>query len=214
MNLPSPSTPLARRGPIALFAAGSLLWFGPLVGGLWLYRTYVAPPPLRGIDIQSTRTAYDFVLPSESKTVRLSDYRGKVVAVFFGYTFCPDVCPTTLAELDAALTLLGPDSENVQVIYISVDTGRDTPLRANQYAQGFNPAFIGLSGSEDEITRVATAFGVVYEKIPVPGSAAGYLMQHSASVFVIDRLGRLRTLWPFGMARDDIVSDLKSLLSQ
>ncbi len=199
---------------MVLFAVGTLIGFGLLMGSLWLYRTYIAAPPLSGIDLQSAQPAYDFALPSESGTVRLSDFRGKVVAVFFGYTFCPDVCPTTLAELDAAMQALGPDSANVQVLYISVDPDRDTPLRANQYAQGFNSAFVGLSGSPDDLARVATAFGVVYEKVPAPESAAGYLMQHSASVFVIDRQGRLRTLWPFGMAREDIVSDLKSLLRQ
>ena len=214
MTLSSASPQSAWRGRIVLFAVGSVLGFSLLVGGLWLYRTYIAPPPLRGVDIQSSRTAYDFALPSATSVVRLSDFRGKVVAVFFGYTFCPDVCPTTLAELNAVMDMLGPQSEDVQVLYISVDPERDTPLRANQYAQGFHSAFIGLSGTPDEITRVSTAFGAVYEKVPVPDSAAGYLMQHTASVFVIDRQGRLRTMWPFGMARDDIVSDIRSLLGQ
>ena len=88
---------------MVLFAVGTLIGFGLLMGSLWLYRTYIAAPPLSGIDLQSAQPAYDFALPSESGTVRLSDFRGKVVAVFFGYTFCPDVCPTTLAELDAAM---------------------------------------------------------------------------------------------------------------
>lgn len=214
MTLSSASPQPAWRGRIAWFVVGSVLGFGLLVGGLWLYRTYIAPPPLRGVDIQSSRTAYDFALPSATSVVHLSDFRGKVVAVFFGYTFCPDVCPTTLAELNAVMDMLGPQSEDVQVLYISVDPERDTPLRANQYAQGFNSAFVGLSGTPDEITRASTAFGAVYEKVPAPDSAAGYLMQHTASVFVIDRQGRLRTMWPFGMARDDIVSDIRSLLGQ
>lgn len=215
MTSPIASTPPAWRGRFALFGFGALLGFGLLVGGLWVYRTYLAPPPLTGIAIESPRPAYDFALSSgEADTVRLSDFRGKVVALFFGYTFCPDVCPTTLTELNQALLALGPDSTDVQVLYVSVDPERDTPLRAQQYAQAFNPTFVGLSGSSDDIARVAGAYGVFYQRQAAPDSAAGYLMQHTASVLVIDRQGLLRTLWPFGASGDDIVSDLKSLLRQ
>lgn len=215
MTSPSVSTQPTWRGRFVLFGLGALLGFGLLVGGLWVYRTYLAPPPLRGIAIESPRPAYDFALSSgAADTVRLSDFRGKVVALFFGYTFCPDVCPTTLTELNQALLALGPDSANVQVLYVSVDPERDTPLRAQQYAQAFNPKFVGLSGSPDDIARVAGAYGVFYQRQAAPDSAAGYLMQHTASVLVIDRQGLLRTLWPFGASRDDMVSDLKSLLRQ
>ncbi len=157
----------------------------------------------------------DFALETAGgRAIALSDLRGRYGLIVFGYTFCPDVCPTTLTELNQALLALGPDSTDVQVLYVSVDPERDTPLRAQQYAQAFNPTFVGLSGSSDDIARVAGAYGVFYQGQAAPDSAAGYLMQHTASVLVIDRQGLLRTLWPFGASRDDIVSDLKSLLRQ
>jgi protein SCO1/2 len=204
---------MAKR--IALFAVGTLLGVGLLFGGLWIYRTYIAPPPLRGVAIESVRPAYDFELQSgEDQSVRLSQYRGKVVALYFGYTFCPDVCPKSLADLSLAIDQLGADGDDVQVLFVSVDPERDTPLRADQYAKGFSPAFVGMTGTPDDIARVAGAYGVFYQRQEAPDSSAGYLMDHSATVLVIDRKGQLRTIWPFDFARDDMVNDFKTLLSQ
>lgn len=204
------------RNRIAIFVIGTLLGVGLLVGGLWIYRTYFEPPPLSGIALESPKPAYDFELKSgDDKPVRLSDYRGKVVAIYFGYTFCPDVCPKTLSDLTAALKALNPDeTAGVQVLFISVDPERDTPTRTNLYAQSFDPNFVGLTGSPDDIARVAGAYGVYYQRQEAPNSSAGYLMDHSATVLVVDRQGLLRTIWPYDSAREDIVNDLRSLLRQ
>ncbi|MBL8096417.1 MAG: SCO family protein [Anaerolineales bacterium] len=199
---------------IVLFAAGTLIGVALLVGGLWAYRTFIQAPPLRGIAIESPRPAYDFELMSGDRAVHLSDYRGKVVALYFGYTFCPDVCPKTLSDLTLALKELGAEADGVQVLFVSVDPERDTPVRALQYAQGFNPTFVGMTGSPDDIARVAGAYGVYYQRQETPNSSAGYLVDHSATVLVIDRQGQLRTIWPFDTARDDIVNDLRSLMRQ
>ena len=200
---------------IALFAVGTLIGLALLFGGVWVYRTYIAPPPLRGVAIESPRPAYDFQLQSGGdQTVRLSQFRGKVVALYFGYTFCPDVCPKTLADLSLAIEQLGSDADGVQVLFVSVDPDRDTPVRADQYAKGFNPGFVGMTGSPDDIARVAGAYGVFYQKQDAPSSSAGYLVDHSATVLVIDRQGQLRTIWPFDFPRDDMVNDFRALLAQ
>lgn len=200
---------------IALFAVGTLIGLALLFGGVWVYRTYIAPPPLRGVAIESPRPAYDFQLQSGGdQTVRLSQFRGKVVALYFGYTFCPDVCPKTLADLSLAMEQLGSDADGVQVLFVSVDPDRDTPVRADQYAKGFNPGFVGMTGSPDDIARVAGAYGVFYQKQDAPSSSAGYLVDHSATVLVIDRQGQLRTIWPFDFPRDDMVNDFRALLAQ
>lgn len=199
----------------SLFVIGALIGVGLLIGGLWIYRAYIGPPALRGVAIESPRPAYDFeLLGGGDQPVHLSAYRGKVVALYFGYTFCPDVCPKTLSDLTAALKEIGTQAENVQVIFISIDPERDTPDRTDSYAKAFNPTFVGLTGTADDIARVAGAYGVFYQRQDTANSAAGYLMDHSATVLVVDRQGVLRTIWPYDFPREDMVSDMQSLLSQ
>ncbi len=198
---------------IILFVAGTLIGVALLLGGLWAYRTYVAAPPLRGVAIESPRPAYDFeLLSAGDQAIRLSDYKGKVVVLYFGYTFCPDVCPKTLSDLTLALKEIGAEADGVQVVFVSIDPERDTPTRTDEYAKAFNPTFVGATGSPDAIARVAGAYGVFYQRQETPNSGAGYLMDHSATVQVVDRQGQLRTLWPFDFPREDIVNDLRSLL--
>jgi protein SCO1/2 len=131
--------------------------------------------------------------------------------VYFGYTFCPDVCPATLVDLKNAIEALGEEAAQVQVIFISVDPERDSPQRAMDYARAFNPGFIGLTGSVDEVAAAASPFGVYFEK-DFSGSAAGYLMNHTSVVTGVDRDGNVRVLWPLGVKSDDIAADLRQLL--
>ena len=154
----------------------------------------------------------DFSLTAAGvKPVRLSDFRGKLVALYFGYTYCPDVCPTTLAELAAGMRDLGADAQQVQVIFISVDPARDTPERLADYVANFDPSFIGITGSPEEIAAVATPLGIYYQAHE--GTAAtGYLVDHTATVMVLDRQGRLRLLLPFGTTGAQAASDLRALL--
>ncbi|MCS7222769.1 MAG: SCO family protein [Anaerolineae bacterium] len=160
------------------------------------------PPPL----------APDFTLiDQEGRSVRLSDYRGRLVLLFFGYTHCPDVCPTTLAKLRYALQELGEVAREVQVIFISVDPERDTPEVVKRYLSHFDPTFVGLTGRPEEIEAVTQAYGVYVEKEEV-GSAAGYLITHSARTYVIDREGRLVLTFIYETEPQDIVADLKQLL--
>jgi protein SCO1 len=184
---------------IAIVAAGVLLFSEPAG---FRGTTYAEPYPV----------AADIELKHASgSSFRLSDLRGKVVALFFGYTSCPDVCPTTMAELDQALEKMGDQADQVQVLYVTVDPERDTPERVQEYVSYFNPTFIGLSGSEAELTKVWNDYGV-FREIVNGSSAAGYLVDHTARVTVIDQDGNLRLSFPFDTPVEDVVHDLKLLL--
>jgi protein SCO1 len=164
--------------------------------------TYAEPYPVAP-EIALTRAAgTDF---------HLSEMRGKIVALFFGYTSCPDVCPTTMAELDQALGELGERSDQVQVLFVTVDPQRDTPERVQEYVDHFNPNFIGLSGSESELAEVWNDYGV-FRQVVDSTSAAGYLVDHTARVTLIDQQGNLRISFPFDTPVEDVVHDLNLLL--
>lgn len=145
---------------------------------------------------------------------RLSEMRGRIVLLFFGYTACPDVCPTTLAELNQALGKLSEkDSSQVQVLFVTVDPGRDTPERAQQYVNHFNSSFVGLGGTESELQKVWTDYGV-FREVVEGASAAGYLVNHTARVTLIDQNGNMRVSFGFDTPVEDIVHDLKLVLNE
>jgi protein SCO1/2 len=164
-------------------------------------------------------TLYDPALPApeiilnrdNGSSFRLSEQRGDVVLLFFGYTSCPDVCPTTLSELRKVKEELGSNAEQVKVVFVTVDPERDTPEQIQKYVSIFNPAFIGLSGSLDELEPVWKNYGVYREVEQISSSASGYLVTHSARVYLIDRDGNLRLSYSYGTPTDDIVHDLKIL---
>ena len=143
---------------------------------------------------------------------RLSDMRGNIVALFFGYTSCPDVCPTTMVELRQALEELGDRAEPVQVLFVTVDPERDSPERVQEYVDHFNPRFIGLSGSESELAKVWNDYGV-FRQVVQGSSAAGYLVDHTARITLIDQQGNLRVSFPFDTPVTDVVHDLNLLLN-
>lgn len=144
--------------------------------------------------------------------VRLSRYRGDVVAVSFGYTFCPDVCPTTLAELAQVKARLGAAGRRLHVLFVTVDPERDVPERLRAYTAAFDSSFIGLTGSPERLAEVRKAWGVTARKRVVAGTSAAYLVDHSAFVYVVDRQGRLRLMLPFGTSIEDMVHDITLLL--
>jgi protein SCO1/2 len=159
--------------------------------------------------------APDFTLTDQhGQPFRLSDQRGHVVLLFFGYTHCPDVCPTTLATWKRVHEALGPDAERVRFVFITVDPERDTRERLQQHLAVFNPAFIGLTGTADELAAIYQAYGVFHEKAAASGSAAGYLVNHTASVYVIDPDGRWRLQFGFGTPAEDMVHDIRELLKR
>lgn len=151
---------------------------------------------------------------SGGSSFRLSEMRGDVVLLFFGYTSCPDVCPTTMAELKLALAeLREADVAHVKVLFVTVDPERDTPERVQEYVDHFNKTFIGLSGTQAELEKIWQAYGVYREVMPGT-SASGYTVDHTARVTVIDAQGNLRISFGFDTPTEDIVHDLKLLLDQ
>lgn len=151
---------------------------------------------------------------SDGSSFRLSKMRGSVVLLFFGYTSCPDVCPTTLAELKLALAELDEeDAAQVKVLFVTVDPERDTSQRVQEYVDHFDPAFIGLSGSQVDLERIWTVYGVYREIVPGT-SAAGYTLNHTARVTLIDQQGNMRVSFGFDTPVEDIVHDLKLILKQ
>jgi protein SCO1/2 len=143
---------------------------------------------------------------------RLGRYRGDVVLLSFGYTFCPDVCPTTLVELAQVRARLGAAARRVHVFFITVDPERDTPERLRTYTRAFDPTFVGLTGTAERLAQARRAYGVTAQKRLVPGTSAAYLVDHSAFVYVIDPDGRLRLMFPFGTSIDDMAHDVQLLL--
>jgi protein SCO1 len=167
--------------------------------------TYVEPYP----------PAAEFVLErSDGTSFRLSEMRERSVLLFFGYTSCPDVCPTTLAELNQAIgKLKTEEAERVQVVFVTVDPERDTPERTQEYVNHFNSGFIGLSGTEEQLTKVWSDYGV-FREIVEGSSALGYIVNHTARVTLIDSDGNMRISFSFDTPVDDIVHDLKLILKE
>ena len=155
----------------------------------------------------------DFSLTDfNGKPVSLNDYRDKIVLLYFGYITCPDVCPTTLTDLMAVFDQLGDQSQKVQVLFVTVDPQRDTAKIMKDYLAFFHKDFIGLHGNKDEIEAVAEKYRVSYERRDL-GSKAGYLIDHSAFVYLIDQSGELRYLFPFGIAPEKIVEGVNILMN-
>lgn len=159
------------------------------------------------------RAAPEIVLPSSNGTqFKLSSYRGKLVVLEFGYTHCADVCPVSLATLTAARQQLGAASADVQVVFVTVDPARDTPARLRTYLKPFDPSFIGVTGSRQQIDALLKAYGISATKKMVDGSKTDYTMHHSSYLYFIDRKGMQRALMPFGRPASDFVHDLQLLL--
>lgn len=169
-------------------------------------------PTFRSTDITGANYGGELRLTDTAGKVRtLADFRGKVVALFFGYTFCPDVCPTTLGEMKSVLARLGDDAKRVQVIFVTVDPERDTPELLAKYVTAFDPGFIGLYGTPEATAAAAKSFRVFYEKVP-GSSPKTYSINHTAGTYLIDPQGRLRLFVRYGQDVDAIAGDIRLLL--
>lgn len=170
-------------------------------------------PVFQATDITGAAFARDFkLIDHNGQTRTLASFKGKIVAIFFGYTHCPDVCPTTLSDFAAALKQLGPLADQVQVLFVTVDPQRDKPELLKQYVPAFDPRFLGMTTDEASLKALAKEYKVVYQKTSVKG-ADNYLIDHSAGTYVYDAEGRLRLLVPYGSSADLIARDLKTLLA-
>lgn len=186
------------------------VFLGAVLAGFLLTRFF--PYTFHGVILQAPEQAPEFSLTDYTGTpTTLKRFDGKIVILYFGYTNCPDVCPASLGVLSQALKLLGKKADKVQVLFITVDPARDTAERLVTYLTHFNPNFIGLTGSLEEIAQVAALYGVYFEAQPSESEGI-YWMDHTASTMVIDEEGRLKLVWPFGVTAEDVASDLRMLL--
>ncbi len=170
-------------------------------------------PKFKSTDITGADFGRELALTGQDGKPRtLADFRGKAVVVFFGYTHCPDICPTTLADMAAVMKKLDKDADRVQVLFVTVDPERDTPAVLGQYVPAFDPRFLGLYGDLAATQRAAKEFRIFYEKRP--GSAPGaYTVDHSAQSYVFDPQGRLRLFVRQDRIADDLAGDLRTLLA-
>jgi protein SCO1 len=185
--------------PVLLVVAGLVIYFVQRPHAF--YGTAVEPPiPTR-----------DFTLESAAGPISLSDYRGKFVILYFGYTFCPDVCPATLGNLKQALKTIGSRAHEVQTIMVSLDPERDTPQRLSEYLTHFDPSFLGITGTQETLKQITSDNGIYFEK-EAGSSPDNYSIDHTASLIVLDREQNLVLLIPFGNTPDQIADDLQYLL--
>jgi protein SCO1/2 len=170
-------------------------------------------PQFKNTDLTGAEYGKALRLTDHAGKVRtLDDFKGSVVTVFFGFTQCPDVCPTTLAAMKAVKQQLGDDGKRLQVLFVSVDPERDTQELLAQYVTAFDPSFLGLRGDAEATARVAKDFKVFYQKVPGT-TAESYTIDHSAGSYIFDPAGRLRLYVRHGQAPDAIAADIKLLLA-
>lgn len=192
----------ARTGIGVLLVAGALA-----MGGCG-----ADSPKFKSSDVTGAGFGRDFALVNHAgKPTKLADFRGKVVVLFFGYTQCPDVCPTTLSALAEAMKSLGPDASRVQVVFVTVDPDRDTAELLASYVTAFDPSFIGLRGDAEATARTAKEFKVLYQKQP-GRTPESYTVDHSAGTFVFDPSGRLRLYVGNGQGPEVFAHDIGELL--
>lgn len=169
-------------------------------------------PAFQGSDISQANIGSGFeLIDMHGQKRTLADYRGKVSVLFFGYTSCPDVCPTTLAELRTSMAALGAQAKEVQVLFISVDPERDTPALLSQYVPAFHPSFIGLTGSKAQIDAAVKNYHAVYQK---QGKDKNYTVDHTAGSYLIDRQSNTRVLINYGAGAATFTHDIQLLLAE
>ncbi|MBU1214139.1 MAG: SCO family protein [Gammaproteobacteria bacterium] len=170
------------------------------------------PSPFKANEVTAKYVQADFSLHDPSgKAVTLADFRGKAVALFFGYIHCPDVCPTTLADMAQVMRMLGKESEKVQVLFVTLDPERDKPELLAQYAPAFYPSFLGLYGDAQETAQAARAFDIIYQKQAT--KSGSYTLDHSAGTFLIAPSGSPVLLSPFAQRPEYLAQDIRLLLA-
>lgn len=189
----------------------ALLKISAVCAALALSGCTPSTPTFQNTDITGADFGKNFTLTDHTgKTRSLSDYQGKVVLIFFGFTQCPDVCPTTLAELSEVMKKLGSGADRVQVLFITVDPERDTQTVLGQYVPAFDPRFVGLTGSVEQIAAVAKDFKAFYQKLPTPNGS--YTVDHFSGMYAFDATGRIRLFIRYRAPMDSVVADVKTLL--
>ena len=196
-----------------LILAATAATLAPLLGACDRLSPGGGQPSFKGIDITGADYARELDLPdAEGRRRTLADFKGKLVVVFFGYTQCPDVCPTTLAELAAARKLMGADGARVQGVFVTLDPERDTAEVLKAYVGSFGSDLVALRGSPEQIKAAAKHFKVFYSKVPGK-TESSYTLDHTAASFVFDTQGRVRLYTRYGTGPEALASDLRQLLA-
>ena len=171
--------------------------------------------PERPLPMAAAPAGGDFTLQSAGGPVALQDFRGKLVLVYFGYTYCPDICPTALVATAEGLKLLTPDElARVVVIFISVDPERDTPARLKEYAEFFHPAIVGVTGSPEELAAIARRYGVFYARQPVETAGGGYVVDHTSDTYVVGADGKLDGKIAHATAPEQVAAEIRKRLTK
>ena len=200
-----------KRNALKKIAAGALLAGAT---GLFAACSKKSVPSFLGVDVTGADYAKDLPLPDHNGQPRsLKDFAGKVVVVFFGYTQCPDVCPTTLSELAEVKRALGADGDKLQGIFVTVDPERDMPEMLKAYVTNFDPSFIALRGSPAQLAAVAKDFKIFYKRVD-GRTPTSYTMDHSAGSYVYDKAGRLRVYQRYGSGTQALLADVRTLLAE
>lgn len=189
-------------GVLAVLIAGVFLFWQPEI-------------PDRALPRANIAAGGDFTLQSASGPVSLKDYRGKLVLLYFGYTYCPDICPTSLAATAEGLKQLTPaEMARVGMIFVSVDPKRDTPARLKEYVEFFHPAIVGVTGTPEVIAEIAKRYGVFYAEQKVDTAGGGYVVDHSADTFIVTPDGQVLSKIAHGTPPDRIAATIRKYLNQ
>lgn len=215
------SAPAALRGwralillAVALAGAAVAFFYYPREKPAEEVRRAEAARLMNDLMSGKARVGGPFTLTDQNGNARsLADYRGKLVLLYFGYTFCPDVCPADLLAIGNLVKALGKDGEAVQPVFVTLDPERDTQAILHDYAAAFHPRFVALRGSEQETRRIATAYKVYYEKVKPPGSST-YVIDHTAFIFLLDREGRYVAFFPPGTTVERMTVMMREALAQ
>lgn len=201
---------MSKRVTLKKIAAGAL-WVG--AAGIFSACTPKGPK-FQGVDLTGAEYARDLQLPDHNGQARsLKDFAGKVVVVFFGYTQCPDVCPTSMSELAEVKRALGADGDKLQGIFVTVDPERDTPEMLKAYMASFDPGFLALRGTPEQLAAVAKDFKIYYKRVDGQ-TPTSYTMDHSAGSYVYDTAGRLRVYHRYGSGAQSLAADVRALLDE
>lgn len=172
-----------------------------------------SPPPFKAKPVPDSPPAAAFTLTDQNGQPRsLADFKGKVVSLFFGFTHCPDICPTHLARQAEVMRQLGPLADQVAVLFVTLDPERDSSEALKLYMDAFDPRFIALTGSPEETGKVAKQYKIFWQKTALPGSALNYTIDHTTNSFIIDQTGRLRLIVPHEMSAADATHDLTLMI--
>ncbi len=208
------ATPAEKKSSRTRYLTYSLVILAAFAAGIvlaWTMQQWRSETPVSPAGVE----AYggDFELEATWGKSGLPDYRGKLVLIYFGFTSCPDVCPTSLGTMKAAMAELdAAEQAQVRGLFITVDPERDTPQRIEQYAQYFHPNFHGLSGTPADIAHVAKQYGVIYRKVETPESSMPYTMDHSSVIYVVDQQGALKAKVQHGATPTELAAKIREYL--